>query len=469
MEVGCTVEVLWKDGKNYRGKVLDAVGTFIKVRYNNFKKRHDEWIDLAVDGKKVKRPDELDEPSGSSTEVLGGVVQDKTDRSCRKRKEFDGSDEEEESMDSTAQKKARNTSPLPLSSTVGTEVVSNHPSTEQATPRRLQEARQEKCKFCSSVVDDCKIECQVCEGTFHADVLCLGVEEDVVCVLKRNDNGAISYNCTECRLDVAQRETAGPYGAVLKQLICTVGEVVKILKDGKGIVQKSEASGSAMQSGVSNQAAGPQSSNTLASLGTVEHRNEILGQVRELREREKRADSIVIRGLGNISLEEVNTKFESMCQELQVPLIPLTGLTKIGAGDLYRARIANKEQRQSLLLKVSALKNSQTFSRVYINRDLTKQQREEVVRARRARLRSDSTVHSSGQPTGRSLSGNNDQNQLGSGQGLSGNRGTGSNREPVAPVRGRPCGGASGRGRGRGGSADTSRVNFNSIPHVRNF
>ena len=469
MEIGSTVEVLWKDCKYYRGKVLDVVGTYIKVRYNNYRKRYDDWIDLAVDGKKVKRPYELDEPSGSSTEVLGGVEQDKTDLSCRKRKEISGSDEEEEPVDSTAQKKARNTSPLPLSSTVGTEVVSNHPSTEQGTPRRLQEARQEKCKFCSSVVVGCKIECQVCEGTFHADVLCLGVDENVVSVLKQNDNGAISYNCTDCRLDVAQRESAGPYGAVLKQLICTVGEVVKILKDGKGIMQKSQASDSAIITGVSNQAVGPPSSNTMASLGTVQHRNEILGQVRELREREKRADSIVIRGLGNISLEEVNTKFESMCQELQVPLIPLTGLTKIGAGDLYRARIANKEQRQSLLLKVSALKNSQTFSRVYINRDLTKQQREEVVRARRARLRSDSIAHSSGQPTGRSVSGNHEQNQLGSGQDLLGNRGTGSNREPVAPVRGRPRGGASGRGRGRGGTAVTSRVNFHSIPHVRNF
>ena len=468
MEIGSTVEVLWRDGKHYRGKVLDAVGTHIKVRYNNYRKRHDNWIDLSVDGKKVKRPNELDEPSGSSTEVLGGVEQDETDHSGRKRKEMDYSDEEEESVDNIAQKKARNSSPLPLSSADGTEVVSNCPSTEQATPRRLQEAGQTKCKFCSSVVVGCKIECQVCAGYFHADVLCLGVDEKVVSVLKQNDNGAISYNCTECRLNVAQRDSAGPYGAVLQQLICTVGEVVKILKDGKGVVHHSQAANSGSHTGGSNQVAGAQAP-TRASLGSVEHRNEILGQVRELREREKRADSIVIRGLGDISLEEVNTKFEGMCQELQIPLIPLTGLTKIGAGDLYRARIACKEQRQNLLLKVSALKNSQTFSRVYINRDLTKQQRDEVVRARRARVRSDNTASNSGQPPGWSPSGNHGQIQPGSGQGLLGNRGTGGNREPVAPVRGRPRGGAGGRGRGRGGSADTSRVNFQSIPHVRNF
>ena len=466
MEIGSTVEVLWKDGKSYRGKVLDAVATHIKVRYDGFRKRHDDWIDLSVDGKKVKRPNELYEPSGPSANLLGGVVPEEVDHSGRKRKELDSSDEDDESVERTSQKKARNTSPLPHSSTDGTEVVSNPSPTEQVAPRRLQEAGQTKCKFCSSVVVGCKIECQVCSGNFHADVLCLGVDVNVVDVLKQNDNGAISYNCTECRLDVAQRETAGPYGAVLKQLICTVGEVVKILKDGSSNVHHPLASNSGSHTGRPNQAAGP---NTSASLRSVEHRNEILGQVRELREREKRADSIVIRGLGNIALEEVNIKFESICQELQIPLISLTGLTKMGAGDLYRARIACKDQRQNLLLKVSALKNSQTFSRVYINRDLTKQQREEVVRARRARVRTDSTSGNLTQPLDSNPSGSHGQNQAGSGLGTVGNRVTGSNREPVASVRGRPRGGAGGRGRGRGGNADTSRVNYHAIPHMRNF
>ena len=135
----------------------------------------------------------------------------------------------------------------------------------------------------------------------------------------------------------------------------------------------------------------------------------------------------------------------------------MTGLTKIGAGDLYRAKIANKDQRQNLLLKVSALKNSQLFSRVYINRDLTKQQRDEVVSARRQRLRNPNQEPADSMP-----------------------RATGS-REPPNTMsnrqRGRGGGGVprGGRGRGdsrRGGrqeSANSAQLSFGSIPHMRNF
>ena len=75
MEIGSVVEVSWKDGKDYKGKVIELVSTFIKVRYNGFKKNYDEWINLATDGKKVKRPWEIvqAEPSGPASIIAGGV------------------------------------------------------------------------------------------------------------------------------------------------------------------------------------------------------------------------------------------------------------------------------------------------------------------------------------------------------------------------------------------------------------
>ena len=123
----------------------------------------------------------------------------------------------------------------------------------------------------------------------------------------------------------------------------------------------------------------------------------------------------------------------------------------------HSAKIANKDQRQNLLLKVAALKNSQLFSRVYINRDLTKQQRDEVVSARRQRLRISNQEPAESMPMAEG------------------------SREPPNAMsnrqRGRGGGGVprGGRGRGdarRGGrqeSTNSAQLSFGSIPHVRNF
>ena len=123
--------------------------------------------------------------------------------------------------------------------------------------------------------------------------------------------------------------------------------------------------------------------------GRTLSRNDVLSQVRELKEREKRTDSIILRGFGDKTLEEVNTVFESICQELGMPVIPLMGLAKLPSTiPIYRARIANEDQRRSLISKAPELRHSQRFSQLYINRDLTRQQREDI-KLRRQQRRQD--------------------------------------------------------------------------------
>ena len=105
----------------------------------------------------------------------------------------------------------------------------------------------------------------------------------------------------------------------------------------------------------------------------------------------------MFRGLGNLMIPNVSLKFEAICRELNLPNIQLLGLSKIGTNNMYRARIADKELRRLLLLKASQLKDSQQFARVFINRDLTKQQRLEVVERRRQRFGGRNNVGNSGE------------------------------------------------------------------------
>ncbi|MEL7428056.1 MAG: hypothetical protein AAFN81_34060, partial [Bacteroidota bacterium] len=117
--------------------------------------------------------------------------------------------------------------------------------------------------------------------------------------------------------------------------------------------------------------------------GNLSTRAEILSQVRELREREKRRDFIVIRGLQNTTAEQVCRLMPEISNLLGIAPVQLTEVRNVGNSNFFRAKVANENSRRELLLKCHQLRNTENFSRVYFNRDLTFQQRQDL-RQRRA-------------------------------------------------------------------------------------
>ena len=107
-------------------------------------------------------------------------------------------------------------------------------------------------------------------------------------------------------------------------------------------------------------------------------KQEVMTQVRELREREKRADSIVIRGLSVQSVDEAVSSFGNIAHILGVGPVTLVDVVKVGAFDLFRARIKDVEKRRELLLRSPDLNTSVQYKKVYINRNLTWHQRREI-------------------------------------------------------------------------------------------
>ena len=94
---------------------------------------------------------------------------------------------------------------------------------------------------------------------------------------------------------------------------------------------------------------------------------EVQGHVRELREREKREEFIVLRGLGDSNLDVVHQKFYNICLELGLEPFSLVGLCRIGNHNLYRARVPDPIRRKNLLLKSQELRHCAEFSRVNIS------------------------------------------------------------------------------------------------------
>ena len=73
-------------------------------------------------------------------------------------------------------------------------------------------------------------------------------------------------------------------------------------------------------------------------------RKEVMEDVREVYEREKRAQSIIFRGLGDIESQELVSRFGEICSYLEVGNIGLTNIHKINS-NMYRAKISDRDAR----------------------------------------------------------------------------------------------------------------------------
>ena len=290
--------------------------------------------------------------------------------------------------------------------------------------------------------------------------MCLGVKPEVVRVLFANEDGALSYNCCHCRLNGSG---GGSMNEALSQLLCSVGDIAREVRELKKARQIEFCASGQSRGPTPPVLTGAQSGNHSVSRG------EVLEHLRELKEREKRANSIVLRGFGNLSLDAVRTKFSRICETLRIDPIHLTGIARIGDTGLYRAVILDSEIRRALLLKSQELRNYDEFSRVYVNRDLTFQQRQDLFdrrRAHQAEVEQTQIPNSVGPFVGRQHFQLDDHRGHERSSSISSDRRAGGLARG-GPFRGRGRGGFSGgrggpmsargsRGRGRGGSSGAS-------------
>ena len=107
-------------------------------------------------------------------------------------------------------------------------------------------------------------------------------------------------------------------------------------------------------------------------------RDSIREEIRELHDRDKRRSSIVIRGLCHDAnfVYSFNEVVASIWPDVSPPV--LRDIFPIRA-NLVRATIEDGTMRRELLARCNCLKNS-SFSQVFISRDLTRAQRQELLR-----------------------------------------------------------------------------------------
>ena len=117
-------------------------------------------------------------------------------------------------------------------------------------------------------------------------------------------------------------------------------------------------------------------------------RDTIFNEVREVNEREKRKGSLILREFDCNSVNEVCDKFKEVCHMLNVGANELSDVAKIGGKKLFRAKVLNAEKRSELLMVTGRLRTMSGFENLYIQKDLTFRQRQELSERRsKARMR----------------------------------------------------------------------------------
>ena len=116
-----------------------------------------------------------------------------------------------------------------------------------------------------------------------------------------------------------------------------------------------------------------------------EYRAIIRDEMKEIREREKRRQSVIVKGLKAKTGAELASMFGHMCGEVMGTEINMSDITAIpNHSGVFRAKILNEDHRKLVLEKAKNLRDT-SFHSVYVSRDLTYIQRSELFNRRKSR------------------------------------------------------------------------------------
>ena len=232
----------------------------------------------------------------------------------------------------------------------------------------------ETCGFCEERIDANPIGCDRCSLWYHPKPLCTGLRELTISAILGEDAGAIRYVCNNCRFSpqaASSPSTAGNEGInQLYESVKSLAKTVSTLASQVGVLQSRPPH----QDGQCQH--NPESAQFIKKA-------DLYGEIREIEERRKRVNSIIVRGVEARDNGSFKATFSTISQFLIQKDIETTSVFCLNREDkLYRVDIAIRDDRLALLSSAKNLKNHDEFGAVYINKDLTYVQRRENAKKR---------------------------------------------------------------------------------------
>ena len=240
------------------------------------------------------------------------------------------------------------------------------------------------CGTCNGITGADAIGCDRCTNWFHPSPMCLGLPDQLITSIQEYGGTGVVFVCTECRTcgggggDVSQ--------SAIKQLFQTVKKLCETVQSlTSQVADLSSNPGST----------GHQSASGLnpSSAPDTDHlRTLIREETREIEERHKRRQSVIVRGIKAQSVETFKPMFDRVCSYLTgSPVVFSNAMCISKDKHIFRIKIEDDESRKTLLDNARNLRNS-SFTDTFINRDLTYKQRGEL-RARRIQRLNSATSH----------------------------------------------------------------------------
>ena len=243
-------------------------------------------------------------------------------------------------------------------------------------------SNEDHCATCNQTVNDDCIGCDRCSNWFCPSGMCLGLPDELVRGIREFGGDAIAYICTDCR---STSPASGSDNPAFKQLLQTVKKLCETMHTLSAKVA------SLTTTPPPPLPPAPQPNPASAAQDHVpdeSSRRLIREEIREMNERQKRVDSLIVRGIDAPDNSLFKQNFSSVTCYLLGNPVDFTDLICINRDKkLYRLKVTNSEARKSVLDKARNLKGSQ-FDGVFISRDLTYIQRQDLARRRRARVNS---------------------------------------------------------------------------------
>lgn len=234
------------------------------------------------------------------------------------------------------------------------------------------------CGTCHLLVGDDATGCDRCSSWFHSSSMCLGLPDSLVSSIREHGD-AIAFICTDCRVGDRPVGGGGVGEAAFRQLFQTVKklcETVQILSD----QMRNIVDGSVRQ-GIPPNPPPVEGTRVL-----------IREEIREMEERKKRRLSIIVTGLNIPDDSNLSAAFDPVARHLTGGPVPLSDIVCIdGDKKMFRAKVGSDAIKKKLLENAPSLAQG-NFRNVYVNRDLTYVQRQELKRRRESRRSAQSVV-----------------------------------------------------------------------------
>lgn len=202
------------------------------------------------------------------------------------------------------------------------------------------------CNSCDTLVGDEAIGCDRCSGWFHPTVMCLGIPQDSIKEIVRLGGDGILFICLHCKVSCVQASPsrastsnfAGSVDAIkqMSEMVLTLCATVKTLS--------LQMESILAQQQTPNPPSIPNDPPNVDNMRSI-----ICDELREMRDRERRRDSIIIRGMPNLDDVQVTAKFKELTLFLINKEVNITPICINRERGVFRATLPNDNDRRELL------------------------------------------------------------------------------------------------------------------------